>query len=65
MSGSFLLDLYFCVSIKSLAMNFFQGQKKNEKSNLTNQSTKYKVDSCWILKVIVGYADCGDSLRWL
>ena len=63
MSGSFSLDLYFCVSIKSLDMIFFQGQKKNEKSNLTNQSIKYKVDSCWKLKVIVGYADCGDSLR--
>ena len=65
MSGSFWLDLYFCVSIKSFAMNFFQGQKKNEKSNLTKQSIKYNVDSCWILIVIVGYADCGDSLRYL
>ena len=65
MSGSFLLDLYFCVSIKSLAMNFFQGQKKNEKSNLTKQSIKYNVDSCWILIVMVGYEDCGDNLRYL
>ena len=63
MSGSFSLDLYFCMSIKSLAMNFFQEQKKNEKSNLTSQSIKYNVDGCWILIVIVGYADCGDSLR--
>ena len=51
------------MSIKSLAMNFFQEQKKNEKSNLTSQSIKYNVDGCWILIVIVGYADCGDSLR--